>query len=217
VRRGRRDFGVTCTLRADLVRNYGPEAGSRVLQWIRGKGDNVVAIDLGGGEMGYPPKPYAEVYAEAARMGLRLVAHAGEAAGPESVRDAIECLNVERIGHGVSAAGDPATLGLLKSRGVTVECCPVSNLRTQAVGSIREHPIRRFIENGIRVTVSSDDPPMFGTDMNNEYAALAREAGFSAKQLAEISLESVLTSFLPETRKKEMKEEFRGEILKLLG
>ncbi len=215
VRRGSRDFGVTCTLRADLVRNYGPETGRRVLGWIGGKGENVSAIDLGGSERGYPPGPYAGVYAEAKRMGLRLDAHAGEAAGPESVRGAVEALGVERIGHGTTAVKDHALLREIKSRGITIEACPTSNLRIGAIKSIKEHPIRHFMKHGINVTINSDDPPMFNTDINNEYLQLHNEQGFSVDELMRISLDSVETSFLPRKKKDELRVEFLKEYREL--
>ena len=103
VRRAREDFGIECNLRIDLVRNYGPDYGMEVLDWIEGKGDNIVAVDIGGSERGYPPEPYRHVYSRAREMGLHLVAHAGEAAGPESIWGALRHLDVERIGHGTSA------------------------------------------------------------------------------------------------------------------
>ncbi|MBC8497528.1 adenosine deaminase, partial [Candidatus Bathyarchaeota archaeon] len=141
VRRAREDFGIECDLRIDLVRNYGPDYGMEVLNWIEEKGDNVVAVDIGGSERGFPPEPYEPVYNRAREMGLHLVAHAGEAAGPESIWGAVEKLGVERIGHGTSAVKDPDLMAYLRDNGVTVETCPMSNVRTNAVPSVREHPV----------------------------------------------------------------------------
>ncbi|MCX6642217.1 MAG: adenosine deaminase [Candidatus Bathyarchaeota archaeon] len=215
IRRASRDFGVTCTIRVDLVRNYGPEIGAMLLERIKEKGDNIVAVDIGGSENGYPPEPYEAVFRRAREQGLHLVAHAGEAAGPESVWGAVECLKVERIGHGVAATRDKATIQLLKSRNVTIECCPISNLRTGAIKSIKEHPIREFIQNGLKVSLNSDDPPMFGTDMNNEYLMLNKELDFTPRELANISLNAVDTAFLPEVSKRELHEIFVGELQRL--
>lgn len=210
-----KDFGVTCTIRVDLVRNYGPEIGAMLLGSIKEKGDNIVAVDIGGSEDNYPPEPYEAVFRKAREQGLHLVAHAGEAAGPESVRGAVERLKVERVGHGVTAVRDQATIQLLKSRNVTIECCPISNLRTGVIKSIREHPIREFIQNGLKVSLNSDDPPMFGTDMNNEYLALSRELEFTPRELANISLNAVDSSFLPEVSKRELHEIFVDELQRL--
>jgi adenosine deaminase len=217
IRRAREDFDLDCRLRIDLVRNYGPDYGMQVLDWIEGKGVNIVAIDIGGSEAGYPPELFKEVYRRARDMGLRLVAHAGEAAGPESVWGAVRDLGVERIGHGLSALGDPMLMGFLAERGVTVEACPVSNVRTQAVPSVAEHPLREFIGSGIRVTVNSDDPSMFGTDMNNEYIQLHNHLGFTVPELFQLSLNAIESGFIPEERKRRLRESFIGEYRELTG
>jgi adenosine deaminase len=215
VRRAKRDFGVNCTIRVDLVRNYGPEIGMKVLDLIEEKDDNVVAIDTGGSEFGYPPKPYKECYRRAREMGLHVVAHQGEGAGKEYVWECIEHLNPERIGHGVAAGQDIELMRLIADKGITIESCPVSNLRTGAVSSWATHPIRKFIEHGIKVSVSSDDPPMFGTDMNNEYLQLHRNLGFTVDELFQISLNSVETSFLEPEEKSSVSKIFRDEYEKL--
>ncbi len=211
VRRAKRDFRIDCQLRIDLVRNYGPERGMEVLDWIEGKGDNIVAIDIGGSEGGFPPEPYELVYRRARDMGLHLVAHAGEVAGPESIWGAVRHLGVEHIGHGVSARWDSKLMDYLRDEGITIEACPVSNVRTGVVSSIQEHPIREFCERGISVTVNSDDPSMFRTDMNNEYLQLHRELGFTVPELFQLSLNAVDSSFLPERRKGRLRRTFIKE------
>ncbi len=215
LRKGKREFGVDCRLRMDLVRNYGPDYGMEVLDWIEEKGENIVAIDIGGSEKGYPPEPYGPVYRRAREMGLRLVAHAGEAAGLESVWGAVRGLGVERIGHGTIAVKDPELMRFIAERNVTIEACPVSNVRTGAVASVADHPIREFIKHGIRVTVNSDDPPMFGTDMNNEYIQLHRQLGFTVPELFQLSLNAVDSAFLPEKEKATLRERFVDEYASL--
>jgi len=217
VRRAREDFGIECNLRIDLVRNYGPDYGMEVLDWIETKGDNIVAVDIGGSERGYPPEPYRQVYSRAREMGLHLAAHAGEASGPESIWGAVKQLDVERIGHGTSAINDPELMVYLRDNGVTVETCPVSNVRTNAVPSVREHPVRAFYDSGIRVTVNSDDPSMFGTDMNNEYVQLHEQLGFTVPELFQISLNAVDSAFLPDEEKMRLREKFHEEIDRLTG
>ncbi len=211
IRRAERDFGVTCTIRVDLVRNYGPKVGMKVLDLVEEKGDNVVAIDTGGSEYGYSPKPYRECYRRAREMGLHTVAHQGEGAGVDYVWECVEHLEPERIGHGVAAGQDPELMKLLARRGIAIESCPVSNLKTGAIRLWAEHPIRRFIDHGIKVSVSSDDPPMFGTDMNNEYLQLHRHLGFTLDELFQISLDSVETSFLEPEAKESMRRRFMDE------
>ena len=211
------DFHIQCMLRIDLVRNYGPDVGMQVLDWIENKRDNIVSIDIGGSEEKFPPKPFAHVYRRAKEMGLHLVAHAGEAAGPESIWDAINYLHIERIGHGVTASRDLELVDCLLKRGITIEMCLTSNLRTGVVSSLRNHPIRTFFDKGIKVTVNTDDPSMFNTDMNNEYLQLHRQLDFTIPELFRLTLNALDSSFLPETQKTEMRNTFAKEYRKLTG
>ncbi len=216
VRQARRAFGIQCNLRIDLVRDYGPDAGMQVLEWIENKSDNIVSIDIGGSEDRFPPKPFAGVYQRAKEMGLHLVAHAGEAAGPDSVWDAINYLNVERVGHGVTASRDPKLIDWLLRRDITIETCPTSNLGTGVVPSLQKHPIRAFFDKHIRVTVNTDDPSMFHTDMDNEYLQLHRHLNFTVPELFELSCNALDSSFLPETQKTQIRKSFEEEYRKLM-
>jgi adenosine deaminase len=216
IRRARRNLGVECSIRIDLVRNYGPDVGMEVLNLIEGNGENIVSIDIGGSEESFPPGPYADVYKRARDMGLHTVAHAGEAAGPESVLEAITRLDVEHVGHGISASGDSRLEDLIRERGITVESCPVSNLRTGVVRSLREHPVRRFYDGGMSVTVNSDDPSMFGTNMNNEYLQLHSHLGFTVRELFQLSLNAVDSAFLTLERRIELRDRFLKEYEDLL-
>ncbi len=209
-------YGILCNIRVDLVRNYGPERGMEVLDWIEDKRENIISVDIGGSEERFPPRPYAEVFGRAREMGLHTVAHAGEAAGPESIWEALRYLGVERIGHGVSARDDPTLLDHLRRRGIGVESCPTSNIRTGVVRSIGEHPIRSFFDMGLKVSVNTDDPSMFWTDMNNEYLQLHRELGFNVHELFSLSLRSIESSFLPRDDKGRMVGEFEEEFRRLL-
>lgn len=214
--RAHRDFGIECNLRVDLVRNYGPDAGMEVLDWIEEKGDNIVSIDIGGSEERFPPKPFAPVYRRAKEMGLHLVAHAGEALGPESIWEAVAYLGVERIGHGVAARNDSKLMDYLRDHGITIESCPISNVRTGVVPSLDRHPIRTFLDRGLRVTVNSDDPSMFGTDMNNEYLQLQRKLSFTIHELFKLSLNAVDSSFLSKDRRIKIRESFIKEYQRLM-
>jgi adenosine deaminase len=172
---------------------------------------------LGGSEERFPPGPFAPVYRRAREMGLHLVAHAGEAAGPQSIWDAVKKLRVEHIGHGLAAIGDPRLTDYLRRRRVTVELCPMSNVRTGVAPSLATHPIRVFVESGLRVTVSTDDPSMFETDMNTEYLQLHHVLGFGAPELFKLSLNGLDSSFLPEEQKIKMRESFVHEYDRLAG
>ena len=216
IRKAQREFGITCNIRVDLVRNYGPEIGWKVLDEIQSHRDNIVGIDTGGSEFGYAPKLYEEVYATAKEQGLRLVAHQGEGAGVDYVWECVKYLKPERIGHGVSAAKDPKLLSIIAEHSISIETCPVSNLKTGAVKNLRYHPIRDFMNAGIKVSVNSDDPPMFGTDMNNEFIQLYREMGFTLEQIYNIGLDSIDTSFITEDEKKRLLKEFEREYLRLV-
>jgi adenosine deaminase len=207
--RARQEFAVTCCTRVDLIRDYGPYYQMEVLDQIQEHPEGIVGIEIGGSEHDYPPAQFKAVYDRARGMGLRLVAHAGEALGWESVVDAIECLGVERIGHGLTAQHSPEAVRLLKEKGVTVETCPVSNVRTGVCKDIKSHPVRQYYDQGISISVNSDDPTMFGTDMNNEYMTLHEVHGFTVAELFDISLNSVRTSFLTEEKKREQLVEFQ--------
>ncbi|MFX1369734.1 MAG: adenosine deaminase, partial [Promethearchaeota archaeon] len=211
-----RDFSVQCNIRIDLVRNFGPENGMQVLDWIEQKPDNIVSIDIGGSEDKYPAKPFAEVYARAKEMGLHRAAHAGEAAGSESVWQAVKHLEVERIGHGVTARNDQQLLQVLQEKGIAIEACPVSNVRTRVVESIGEHPIREYFDKGLLVTVNSDDPSFFHTNMDNEYIQLGKHLGFCMEDLFQLSLNAIEASFLSTKSKDKMRDAFHREVGRII-
>jgi adenosine deaminase len=217
VSRAHIDFGIECNLRIDLVRNYGPKVGMEILDLIESKDDNIVSVDIGGSEEQIPPKPYAPVYQRARKMGLHLVAHAGEAAGAESIWEAIKELHVERVGHGVSASTDPKLMQYLLEHGIAIEACPTSNVRTGVVQSLKKHPIKTFFQKGIKVTVNTDDPSMFGTDMNNEYLQLHRKLNFTIPELFKLSLNAVDSSFVPEKQRNIMRKSFTKEYERLMN
>ncbi len=216
IQRGQKEFSVKADIRIDLVRSYGFDCAMETLDSIENNPSGIVSIDIGGSEKEYPPEPYAKVYDRARKMGLRTVAHAGEASGPHSIWGAVKHLGVDRIGHGVTAIHDESLMIYLKEKGVTIEACPVSNVRTRVVNSLKEHPIRQFFDRGLSLTVNSDDPTFFGTDMNNEYTQLHEVLGFTFQELFQISLNAVETSFVNEKTKEQMRTDFRNEYTKLL-
>ncbi|MGY5854895.1 MAG: adenosine deaminase [Candidatus Thorarchaeota archaeon] len=211
IQRAKKDFGIETNLRVDIVRNSSFDEGMEIVDLIEKKPDNIITIDLGGKESGWPPRRFAEHYKRATAMGLHRVAHAGEAAGPESIWDAIQSLDVERIGHGVTARQDPELVEHLKREQIAIEMCPVSNLRTGVVKSMTDHPIREFFDKGLLVTVSSDDPSLFHTSMNNEYIQLHEHLDFSLSELFQISLNGIQTAFIDDGMKAKLQEKFEGE------
>jgi adenosine deaminase len=211
IQRAKKDFGIETNIRVDIVRNSTVEEGMEIIDFIEKKPDNITTVDLGGKESEFPPRRFTEHYKRATNLGLHRVAHAGEAAGPESIWDAIHSLNVERIGHGVTAREDPELIKYLKHNQIGIEMCPVSNLRTGVVNSIKEHPIRQFFDYGLLVTVNSDDPSLFHTSMNNEYIQIHEQLNFSLKELYQVSLNGIETAFIDEGMKIELSKQFAKE------
>jgi adenosine deaminase len=185
---------IEIRLIADLTRDFGPERGRVWLREIAGAGEGrIIGIGIGGSEHDFPPEPYREVYEEARRLGLRTTAHAGEAAGPESIWGALRALEVDRIGHGTRAVEDPGLVEYLREKRVPLEMCPISNLKTGVVDSIARHPLREFFDRGLLVSVNTDDPRMFGTSLEAEYLALVEHQGFRLAEIRRL-LENALDS-----------------------
>lgn len=171
----------------DLVRNLGHEAGLRLLEELLARPpQGWVGITIGGSESDFPPAPFAECFELARANGLKLSAHAGEAAGPESVWDAVRVLRVDRIGHGVRAVEDPRLLDYLAERRIPLEVCPTSNIKTGVFRSLAEHSLPRLVEAGIPVTLNTDDPTFFQTTLAGEFEA-ARSMGLSDEALEQAS------------------------------
>src|SRR5690349_15470531 len=164
----------------------------------------VVAIGLGGPEEGFPPEPFAELFAEARRRGLHAAPHAGEAAGPASIRSALDALGAERIQHGVRAVEDLDLLAEIVARPVPLAVCPTSNLRLGVVRSLDEHPLRRLWDAGAMVSVNTDDPGFFGSDLLTEYAIAGRLLDLDRRGYARLAANSVDGSFAPEAVRAEL-------------
>lgn len=143
------------------------------------------------------------------------MAHAGEVVGPASVWGAVDALGAERIGHGVRSVGDPALLAHLRERGVVLDVCPTSNLRTGAVASLAEHPIRRLFDAGVTVTVNTDDPTFFATTLNDEYRLVASAFDFNAGELATLALNAARATFLPPAEQAVLVGQMQAEIMQL--
>ncbi|MEV5235519.1 adenosine deaminase [Streptomyces pseudogriseolus] len=158
--------------------------------------EGLVSFGLGGPEIGVPRPQFKPYFDRAIAAGLRSVPHAGETTGPETIWDALNELGAERIGHGTSAAQDPKLLEHLAERRIPLEVCPTSNIATRAVATLDEHPVREFTRAGVLVTINSDDPPMFGTDLCNEYAVAARLLDLDERGLADLAKNAVEASFL---------------------
>ncbi len=199
--RGERDFGISLLWIFDAVRQFGAEAAQRVFELaVRYREQNVAGIGIGGDEQKAPPELFRETYAYAADSGLHLTAHAGESAGPESIWGALN-LRAERIGHGLSAAQDPELVEELATRQIPLEICVTSNLRTGCCKSLSEHPVRKYFDQGIMITLNTDDPAMFRTSLGREFQLAQNNFGFTAEHLRELARNSFEASFLPADKK----------------
>ncbi|MFI6150127.1 adenosine deaminase [Streptomyces sp. NPDC051109] len=169
--------------------------------------EGLVSFGLGGPEIGVP-RPQFKPYFDAARAaGLHSVPHAGETTGPETIWDSIRELGAERIGHGTSATQDPELLAYLAEHRIALEVCPTSNIATRAVTDLDRHPVKEMVQAGVLVTINSDDPPMFGSDLNNEYAVAARLLDLDERGLAQLAKNAVEASFLDEAGKAKLNAE----------
>jgi adenosine deaminase len=203
--------GTRVSLVADLVRDSGPEKAMRTLREVNEvKGCGVIGIGIGGSEQDFPPELFEKVFEEARKLGLHTSVHAGEAAGPQSVWNAVLRLNADRIGHGTRAAEDETLLRFLAERGIPVETCPLSNVRTGVIASIERHPVRLFHERGIRISVNTDDPAMFGNSLAEEYCLLESRLGFSKDEIKGILLDTVSASWMAEDEKRRLTHRFRS-------
>ena len=166
--------GVEVRLTPDITRGFTLEEAEETVRWAeRYRDRGVVGVGLGGLEAEYPAEPYEPVFTRARAQGLASVPHAGEVAGPASVRCALEALGADRIRHGIRSAEDPSLVDELRERGLVLDVCPISNIRTGAVASLAEHPLPRLVAAGVLCSVSTDDPAMFDTDLTRDYEVAA--------------------------------------------
>lgn len=202
----------------DAARQWGPQAAMEVAQHAaKCQRGGVLAFGMGGDELSFPTVQFRPAFDYARSEGLRLACHAGEIGGPDLVREAVEILGAERIGHGIAVMNDPALAERLHTRRIVLENCITSNLCTGALAkqlkkpaaTAADHPLRKFLEQGVSVSLSTDDPAMFHTDLLTEYS-LAAALGLSDRQLLQLAEQSFLASFLPAEEKRHLHDEFRA-------
>jgi aminodeoxyfutalosine deaminase len=196
-RRAAAELGITLRWCFDIPGEAGIPAAELTLDIaLRHRPDGLVSFGLGGPEVGVSREQFAPYFAQAIAGGLHSVPHAGESSGPESVWSALRHLGAERIGHGIAAAQDPALLAHLAEHRIPLEVCPTSNVRTRSVASLAEHPLPALLAAGVVVTINSDDPPMFATSLNREYAIAAALLGLRQDGVADLARAAVRSSFL---------------------
>jgi adenosine deaminase len=205
----RAQHGIEARILLTCIRNFGVEQAQRIAAYAAGRPHPyVVGFQMAGDEAAYPPEPFAEAYEITAQAGLGCTVHAGEWAGAESVRGALE-LPVSRISHGVRAIEDPRVVRELAARGIVLECCPTSNVVLGVFDSYEAHPLNALREAGVRVTLGSDDPPYFGASVGGEYEVARERFGMDDAELRKVTRTAIDASFAP--------PELRAELLARLA
>jgi adenosine deaminase/aminodeoxyfutalosine deaminase len=204
--RGEREFGLSILWIFDAVRHFGADQATRVFEKaaeMKQQHPSIIGIGIGGDERRMGAAPFRELYDAARSRGLRLTAHAGETVGPEGIWSALN-IGAERLGHALSARHDKDLMEVLAHNQTPLEVCVTSNLRTGCCAQIADHPVRDYFDRGLMVTLNSDDPALFGSDLCGEYLLAHREFGFTPEHLRELAANSVEASFLPPKRKLEL-------------
>jgi adenosine deaminase len=196
------EFGVTVRLIASVNRHESVALAEQVAGLaVERKDKGVVGLDLAGNEADFAATPFVGVFQQAKKCGLFLTVHAGEWGGPANVREAIEVLDADRIGHGVQVLRDPAVIELARERHIPFEVCLTSNSQTGVVPSLAEHPLRRMIQAGLNVTLNTDDPSISGITLGDDYRQAVESVGLQGDELARCVLQAANAAFLPEAER----------------
>ena len=203
---------IKINLIVDLVRNFGQENEERTLEEINEVKDHgIIGIGLGGSENDFPPELFVDLFEKARDYGFKTTAHAGEAAGADSIWKAIKLLRVDRIGHGTRAIEDDKLVDYLSEHKIPIELCPISNLRTKVIKSMEKHPFKIFQEKNIPVSINTDDPKMFNTSLAEEYQALSEAFSLNKEEMYTIIIDSINTTWLENEEKEKLIYEFENE------
>jgi aminodeoxyfutalosine deaminase len=206
--RAERELGIVLRWCFDIPGEAGLPAAEETLRIaLDERPDGLISFGLAGPELGVPRAPFKPYFDQARAAGLHSVPHAGETTGPETIWDAIRHLHAERIGHGISCVRDPELVAYLAEHRIPLEVSPTSNVRTRAVPSLAEHPLPALVEAGVAVSINSDDPPMFGTTLNQEYAVAAELLDLDHAGVADLARAAVDASFLPAPDKARLRAE----------
>ncbi|MEO8608279.1 MAG: adenosine deaminase [Chloroflexota bacterium] len=192
------ELGVQMGWVIDIPREVTPDVGMMVAEWAGGAmHDGVIALGLGGPEIGNPPEKFSEAFAYAQKIGLPSVPHAGETVGAESIWGALRALNAVRIGHGVRCLEDPVLVTELHARQIPLEVCPTSNVCLHVAPDFAHHPLPKLLEAGLYVTLNSDDPAMFNTTLTDEFRLAAEHFNFDAALLEQLVMNAARAALLP--------------------
>jgi len=210
VERSGREHDVAVGLIAIFSRDYGMESGMRTVEFALRHADRLIGFDIAGAERPYPPTMYRELVRPIHEAGIRVTTHYGESGPPEYARDAIVELGSERLAHGVSVAFDADVTALARERAIPLDMCPTSNLLTHAVGSLADHPALRLLREGLRITLNTDDPGLFGIDLTHELVVARDELGFADDDLRLATGHALEASFLPDDVKADVRRRHFG-------
>ncbi|MBE7550148.1 MAG: adenosine deaminase [Anaerolineales bacterium] len=210
------EMGVTMGLVLDIPRSVSAQEGLLTAEWAIGAmGEGVVALGLGGPEVDNPPEKFKAAFDRAWAAGLPSVPHAGETVGPESIWGALRALHAVRIGHGVRCLEDPALVAELRERQIPLEVSPTSNVCLKVFPHLAAHALPRLLQEGLYVTLNSDDPPMFNTTLTEEYLHVANTFHLGRETLEQLTLNAVRASLLPASTRLELEQQFLGEFARL--
>ncbi|WP_160063176.1 adenosine deaminase [Psychromonas sp. L1A2] len=203
---GSKDFNVKTNLIGIMSRSYGTEACQIELDGLLSQKDKLVAIDLAGDELGKPGDLFVNHFKQVRDAGLRVTVHAGEAAGPESIWQAIQSLGAERIGHGVKAIEDLKLMDYLVANNIGIESCITSNIQTSTIADITQHPIKKFLNHGVMASLNTDDPAVEGIELPFEYEVAAPKAGLSLEQIKQAQINGLDIAFLSAAEKQALRD-----------
>ena len=213
---GEKELGVRMGMIIDIPREHPPEAGGKVAEWVIERyGDGVIAMGLGGPEQGNPPSKFRRAFERVREAGIPCILHAGETEGPLSIWNAIEVAGTRRIGHGVRAIEDRRLMDHLKETQLALEICPTSNICLGVFPSLSEHCLPKLLEHGLRITINSDDPPMFNTTLTGEFLACSEVFGWGTETPQRLTLNAVDVALLSPTEKTEMLGRFQEDFSRL--
>ena len=205
-----KQFGIDVKLIASVNRHESPELAEQVA-WLAAdyQDKGIVALDIAGNEVEFPAEPFAPIFREAKESGLKITVHAGEWAGADNVREAIEVLGADRIGHGVRVLEDPDVVAMVKERGTVFEVCVTSNYQSGVTPSLEAHPLRPMVEAGLTTTINTDDPSISRISLSSEFQMIHDQLGFSISKLKEQTMNAAQAAFLSDEERKRLVKEFK--------
>ncbi|MBI9101408.1 MAG: adenosine deaminase [Spirochaetales bacterium] len=213
---GLSELGIDCRFIMDINRTEPSEAGEITANWLLENQDSsIVALGLGGQEEGYPPERHKAAFQKIIESRYHSIPHAGEMAGPASIRGALEILKAERLGHGVRSWEDPELIKYLIDNNICLEVCPSSNICLKVYPSLSEHVLPKLVAAGLKVTINSDDPPMFSTSLTDEYLRISQAFGFGKEDYLRFNLTAIENCFLAPEEKSALKIKYMNMWKKL--